>query len=69
MIFERVSNNPEQVIDERIAFLINDILKEAASRGTARKISQLDRNDFSGKTGNRQRVVLRSFLHQIASIP
>ena len=51
MIFERVSNNPQQVIDERIAFLINDILKEAASRGTARKISQLDRNDFSGKTG------------------
>ena len=51
LIFERVSNNPEQVIDERIAFLINDILKEAASRGTARKISQLNRNDFSGKTG------------------
>ena len=35
LIFERVSNNPEQVIDERIAFLINDILKEATSRGTS----------------------------------
>ena len=26
-------------------------MKEAAIRGTARKVSELDRNDFAGKTG------------------
>ena len=31
--------------------MINDILKEAAVRGTARKISELERKDFAGKTG------------------
>ena len=43
--------NPEQVIDPRVAFLINDILKEAATRGTAKKVSELQRTDFAGKTG------------------
>jgi penicillin-binding protein 1A len=40
-----------QVIDERVAFLIKDILQEAGRRGTARKITELGRSDFSGKTG------------------
>ena len=40
-----------QVIDERVAFIIKDILQEAGRRGTANKISELSRNDFSGKTG------------------
>ena len=31
--------------------MINDILKEAAVRGTAKKISELQRKDFAGKTG------------------
>ena len=51
ILFEKKIQNPQQVIDPRIAFLINDILKEAAVRGTARKISELQRKDFAGKTG------------------
>ena len=38
-------------IDPRIAFMINDILKEAAQRGTGRKIKELGRKDFAAKTG------------------
>ena len=38
-------------IDPRIAFIINDILKEAAQRGTGRKINELGRKDFAAKTG------------------
>ena len=51
ILFQKNLKEPEQVIDSRIAFLINDILKEAAVRGTARKVSELERNDFAGKTG------------------
>ena len=51
ILFEKERQEPEQVIDSRIAFLINDILKEAAVRGTARRVSDLGRNDFAGKTG------------------
>ena len=51
ILFENKAKKPEQVIDPRIAFLINDILKEAAQRGTARKLSELERRDFAGKTG------------------
>jgi penicillin-binding protein 1A len=39
------------IIDPRIAFMINDILKEAAQRGTGRKINELERKDFAAKTG------------------
>ena len=38
-------------IDPRVAFMINDILKEAAQRGTGRKINELGRKDFAAKTG------------------
>ena len=31
--------------------MINDILKEAAQRGTGRKINELGRKDFAAKTG------------------
>ena len=52
VIFQREILEEEiQVIDERVAFLIKDILKEAGRRGTARKITELGRSDFSGKTG------------------
>jgi len=51
LIYKKSVIEPEQVIDERIAFLINDILREATIRGTASKVSELKRNDFSGKTG------------------
>ena len=51
VLFKKELAEPERVIDSRIAFLITDILKEAAIRGTARKISELERKDFAGKTG------------------
>ena len=51
VLYEHKNEEPKQVIDSRVAFLINDILKEAATRGTARKISELNRKDFAGKTG------------------
>jgi len=51
VLYEHKKEEPKQVIDSRVAFLINDILKEAATRGTARKVSELNRKDFAGKTG------------------
>ena len=51
ILFEKEVEDHKQVIDARIAFLINDILKEAATRGTAKKVSELKRPDFAGKTG------------------
>jgi penicillin-binding protein 1A len=41
----------DYVLDPRVAFIINDILKEAAQRGTGRKIKELGRKDFAAKTG------------------
>ena len=51
IIFQREKKDLQQVIDPRVAFLITDILQEAAVRGTARKVSELKRRDFAGKTG------------------
>ena len=51
IIFQREKKELKQVIDPRAAFLITDILQEAAVRGTARKVSELKRRDFAGKTG------------------
>ena len=42
----------DNVIDERIAFLVKDTLQEFMTRGTAgRKASVLNRKDIGGKTG------------------
>ena len=51
IVFQREKKDLQQVIDPRIAFLITDILQEATTRGTARKVSELQRRDFAGKTG------------------
>ena len=51
VVFKRENKELKQVIDPRIAFLITDILQEASIRGTARKVSELQRRDFAGKTG------------------
>ena len=51
VVFLREKKDLQQVIDPRIAFLITDILQEASTRGTARKVSELKRRDFAGKTG------------------
>ena len=51
IVFQKEKKDLKQVIDPRIAFLITDILQEASTRGTARKVSELKRRDFAGKTG------------------
>jgi len=51
IIYKKEKKDLQQVIDPRVAFLITDILQEAAVRGTARKVSELKRRDFAGKTG------------------
>ena len=51
VIFQKIEPETKQVIDARIAFIIQDILQEAAKRGTAKKISELGRVDLAGKTG------------------
>ena len=50
-LFEKDEELSFQSIDPRVAFMIKDILQEAAVRGTARKVSSLGRNDLAGKTG------------------
>jgi len=50
-IFQRQNKEVKQVIDTRIAFIIKDILQEAARRGTAKKVKELGRTDLAGKTG------------------
>ncbi len=40
-----------RVIDERIHFLMNDMLKDVVQRGTAKKAKTLKRSDLAGKTG------------------
>ncbi|MDA8683682.1 penicillin-binding transpeptidase domain-containing protein, partial [Gammaproteobacteria bacterium] len=45
-------NNKEKVIDERVAYLITDILQEHMKRGSAgRRSGLLNRDDIAGKTG------------------
>tara|TARA_Y100001970_G_scaffold98563_1_gene123873 strand:+ start:19295 stop:21580 length:2286 start_codon:yes stop_codon:yes gene_type:complete len=51
IIYQHHLEEKNKVLDPRSAFLVRDILKEASRRGTARKVSELKRNDFSGKTG------------------
>ncbi len=44
--------NAPRVIDERNAFIMNSIMREVVSRGTARRAYEvLDRKDMAGKTG------------------
>ena len=51
IVFEKLEEEQEKAIDPRVAYIIKDILQEAGRRGTARKIRELKRNDFAGKTG------------------
>ena len=50
-IFQKEDKEINQVLDPRIAFIIKDILQEAARRGTAKKVKELGRGDLAGKTG------------------
>ena len=40
-----------RVMDERVNFIVNDILKDVITRGTGRRARVLERNDIAGKTG------------------
>ncbi len=48
---ERSVFNAPRVIDERNAFIMNSIMREVVTRGTARKARVLKRQDLAGKTG------------------
>lgn len=40
-----------RVVEERTAYIIDNMLKDVVNRGTARKAKSLKRNDLAGKTG------------------
>jgi penicillin-binding protein 1A len=40
-----------RVMDERVAYIMNSILRDVVERGTAKKAKQLQRKDIGGKTG------------------
>ena len=41
----------KRVVDRRIAYIMNSILKDVVKRGTATRAKALNRNDLAGKTG------------------
>lgn len=41
----------EQIMDERVAYIIDSILKDVIQKGTGRKAKVLKRSDIAGKTG------------------
>ena len=41
----------ERIVDEKAAYLINNIMQDVIKRGTGRKAKKLGRNDLAGKTG------------------
>jgi penicillin-binding protein 1A len=41
----------ERAIDERIAFILNSMLRDVVAKGTARRALVLERGDLAGKTG------------------
>lgn len=41
----------QRVIDERTAYIIDDILKDVIKKGTGKKARELQRGDIAGKTG------------------
>ena len=40
-----------KVMDERVAYIMNSILRDVVQRGTAQKAKKLERKDIGGKTG------------------
>jgi penicillin-binding protein 1A len=56
-ILEEANNNPiglpeaPQVMDPRVAFIIDSILQDVITRGTGRRARVLERGDIAGKTG------------------
>lgn len=50
LIEEPLPNAP-RIIDERVAYIIDSMLKDVIKKGTARKALVLNRHDLAGKTG------------------
>lgn len=48
---ELESKPAERVIDERIAYIMNSVMRDVVKRGTARRAQILKRKDLAGKTG------------------
>ena len=48
---ELPSTEAERVIDERVVYLMNSMLKDVVKRGTGRRALALNRSDLAGKTG------------------
>jgi penicillin-binding protein 1A len=50
---EQMANLPPapRVMDERVNFIIDSILKDVITRGTGRRALELERTDIAGKTG------------------
>ncbi len=46
-----------QVLDERLAFLVDSMLRDVIRQGTGRGALTLERNDLAGKTGTTDRAV------------
>jgi penicillin-binding protein 1A len=46
------SNPAPQVLDERVAYLISSVLRDAVKHGTSRAAQVLKRDDLAGKTGS-----------------
>ncbi|MXW54640.1 MAG: PBP1A family penicillin-binding protein [Gammaproteobacteria bacterium] len=46
-----------QVLDERLAFLVDSMLRDVIRQGTGRGALALERNDLAGKTGTTDRAV------------
>jgi len=41
----------ERVVEPRVAYIINSMMRDVVKKGTGRKALSLDRNDLAGKTG------------------
>ena len=52
IVDERQPSALREVIDEELAFMINDVLRDATVRGSSKQIKSLGRVDLSGKTGS-----------------
>lgn len=48
---EQQARPAPRVMDERITYVMNSILRDVVIRGTAKKAQRLNRNDIGGKTG------------------
>lgn len=50
-VTEKAQNIAEQVMDPRVAFIMDSILRDVVAKGTATRAQELGRSDIAGKTG------------------